>query len=385
MIGKTMEERKPGPEPRGPARASVLRTALLLASTIALSQVSAPCYASPQAAPPAKPKTSRKPGPAPTPAPTPGPRPGFEVEIEQSGKKITIENHRARIARGPFVLVIDASAGAWPYLHASYESRVFDAAAQGRSLGQTFKSVYVLAEAAGLHDLTIGAGHTVHYLADGQDVRRFDEVKKVGSRFRARRTVSSLTRDGGMEPIETTEEPVLHLVLVRGPSNAKTFEVADEQREYLALELGHSPPGFERDLEDNPEYEAWASFQKGSWVEWQKMIGGLLIYEKLNLKTVTEREVVLDKQTVVFQRQTGGIQRVFSKRRRGFAERTTDTPATLKIRGKTLSCTRRSGETMDTWNCADVPGGRARRELRNKRTGPELSQEFVHVFKAKKR
>jgi hypothetical protein len=337
-----------------------------------------PIRAAQAASTPAKP-TPRKPAPAPAVTPPPG----FQVEIEQGGRKVRIDDHRARIARGPFDLVVDASPAAWPYVHASYESKVYDAARAGRPLGGTFKSIYVVAEALKMQDLSIGDGHRVQYFSDDAQPARFDDIKKVGSRSRGRRTVKTLVRDHGREPIETTEEPVLYLVLVRGPADAKTYEVADEQREYLALELGDPPPGFEKGLEPNPEYAGWAGFKKGSWVENKSDLAGLEMVERLTLDSVTPRAILLKKYSVVLTRWSESRQRVFPKRRIGFAGKTTDSPTTLLIKGKTLACTQQRSQYMDRWICPEVPGGVARQDLKSK-GGAAITQSLVTDFKVKK-
>src|SRR5687768_14198312 len=102
----------------------------------------------------------RPPSPSPTPAPAarpparkPAPKPPaavrFSLGIEQDGAPVAIVDDEAYLRRGPFTLLIESPQADSVYLSASHDRAIYDAARQGGSLGNSFRTGIVVAETPG--------------------------------------------------------------------------------------------------------------------------------------------------------------------------------------------------------------------------------------------
>lgn len=167
----------------------------------------------------------------------------FKLEIEQDGKPVEIKDHEAYLRRGEFAILITFPGKESVHVSASFDASLYEDARAGRPFGNRFRSG--LSGAEGLRNkdfdlyLSTPQDPRLHYWwvpDDGEkDQARFDELTRVGTGYRGRRTVRAyfLGPDKSI-PVTASRRP-LHLVLVQGEAKEPDYVVAERRREYLKL------------------------------------------------------------------------------------------------------------------------------------------------------
>jgi hypothetical protein len=177
------------------------------------------------------------------PAPLAVPK-AFRVEIEQGGKPVAVKDHEAFLARAPFSLLVSSPDSNGVYVHASFDSGLYDLARAGTPFGKRVRSTVVGAEgnANSDHEIFMArpGDETLNYWYYGaKDDVRFDEATALGSGYRGRRTVGRLFFDAEhVVDMASVPRKPLYLVFVRGQAQkGGDYAVVEEQRDYLKLYL----------------------------------------------------------------------------------------------------------------------------------------------------
>jgi hypothetical protein len=172
-------------------------------------------------------------------APTAGAEapPAFTVSLEQGGTVLAHSKREVRLRRAPFTIVLRSPDLEGAYLHAAFDSELFDLARQGLPFGNLLRGAMTVAESNKNADRLLFVDKNSLHVLDYTDKEWFymEQVAPEGPGFRGRRTVEKLHYDGAEHPIAQAPARPLYLLVARGKFNKETGVIHTSEYEFFKL------------------------------------------------------------------------------------------------------------------------------------------------------
>lgn len=165
----------------------------------------------------------------------------FEIDIEQNGKLVVIEDHQVTLQKAPFTLVFYFPQQEGILVNASFTPESYEPASTGQPFDDIpgFSDLGMAEEAFNPRVMLMITSKAPHfwYYANGAE-HRFNEVKKENGFLVCRRIVANVMyRDTTKEivPVKKIPEDTLYLVFMKTVWTKDYSQQIEQQREYLKI------------------------------------------------------------------------------------------------------------------------------------------------------